>query len=156
MAIRSLALLRAFAFLSVAYEMLIYAYWLLSFAYHFAVYFQTAFALIFFAHVLYCHLFLCSLLLHIPHVRRGFFALREHFHDFVLLVVLWSGDSFRGCLLFSFWLFDVHFTRPLHCEYWSILAYVLATTSSDSTFSSISCFAMLGFSSLLSLPRVVN
>ena len=125
--------------------MMLYACWLSSFAYHFLVLFQNAFALIFFACVLYCHLFLCCLLLHIPLFQRGFFALREHFQDFVLLVVLWSADSFRGCLLFSFWLFDVHFTRPLHCEYWSILAYVLATTTWDSTFSSIYCFALLGF-----------
>ena len=143
--IRCIALLRAFAFLSVAYAMMLCACWLLSFVYHILVFFQNAVALTFFVCALYSHLFLCCLLLHIPLFQRGFSALREHFQDFVLLVVLWSADSFRGCLLLSFWLLDVHFTRPLHCEYWSILAYVFATTTWDSTFSSIYCFALLGF-----------
>jgi len=39
MANRSIAILRAFAFISVACEMLMYAYWMLLFAYHFTVYF---------------------------------------------------------------------------------------------------------------------
>ena len=125
--------------------MLLYAYWLLKFTYNLLAYFQIACALIFFAHVLYCHCFLCACLLHIPHVRRCHLALREHFQDFVLLVVLWSGDYFRGCCLLCLWMCDVHFTTPWQCEYWSMLAYVLATISRDSTFVSIFCFAMLGF-----------
>ena len=59
---------------------------------HFLVYCQSACAFILFASVLYGHLFLWSVLLHIPHVRKCHLALRAHFQDFVLLVVLWSGD----------------------------------------------------------------
>ena len=140
-----ISILRVLAFVSVAFEMCQNALWLLSLVYHFLVFFQSACAFIFLAYVLYAHLFLLSVLLQFPCVRSCYLALREHFQDFVLLVVLWSGDYFRGCCLLSLWVCDVHFTTPWHCEYWSMLAYVLATLSSDSTFSSIYCFAMLGF-----------
>ena len=41
--------------------------------------------------------------------------------------------------------FDVQFTTPFSCEYWSMLAYVVATTTSDSTVSSTHCFAVAVF-----------
>jgi hypothetical protein len=94
-----ITLLRVFAFVSVAFEMSQNALWLLSFAYHFLVYFQSACTFIFFAFVLYGHLFLWSVLLHFPYVRRCYLALREHFQDLVLLVVLWSGDYIQGFIL---------------------------------------------------------
>ena len=98
-----------------------------------------------FGFALYVHVFLLCLLLQVPSVRRVMDTLREHFHDFILLVAFWPGDFFRGCILVCLWRLDIHCTVPFHCEGWSMLAYVLATTTSQSTCLSIYCFAMLGF-----------
>ena len=64
-----LALLRALAFLSVAFEMFTYTYWCLRCVYQIFLFFQIACVLLFSAAVFFCHIFLCCLLLQCPQVQ---------------------------------------------------------------------------------------
>ena len=94
---------------------------------------------------LYAHIFTLCLLLETPVLCAARDMLRRHFQHFPLFIMAMAADPGRGCVLGLLWICDLHFLTPRACECWSMAAYVAATTTRDSTASSVYVSALCGF-----------
>ena len=105
---------------------------------------------------LYAHIFILCLLLQTPFLCAALVRLQRHFRHFPLFVIAMAADPARGCVLGLLWICDLHFLTPRACECWSMVAYVAATTTRDSTAGSIYFFAMAGFLFPVFPPKAVQ